>query len=168
MYYSYYFLFCVGVRDSSGGGFYHNKMAASQSGALFFLLISMITPSGCLAQDLLNATRDPFTDTTTSVITNMIMTSNGPEMSMMTTPQTRMASSMPNNGHGTTDHRDGPVPLYIMGLFPITGDNFQRGPSARIATQLALEHINDREDILPGYEVKINWIDTEVWVVILN
>ena len=92
------------------------------------------------------------------------MTSSGPQMSLTGTSLPIMATSSPGAEKGSMDYGDGPIPLYIIGLFPISDDKFHRGPSARIASQLALEHINSRKDVLPGYEMKMSWIDTKVKV----
>ncbi|XP_072045624.1 gamma-aminobutyric acid type B receptor subunit 1-like [Amphiura filiformis] len=125
---------------------------------LFTILMVMNAYS---AQEFNGTTRDPFTDMPTSVVTNFIMTSSGPQVSLTGSSLPIIGTTQPSHQSGETDYGDGPIPLYIMGLFPILGDEFNRGPSARIASQLALEHINDRADILPGYEMKMNWIDTK-------
>ncbi|XP_022102284.1 gamma-aminobutyric acid type B receptor subunit 1-like [Acanthaster planci] len=51
-------------------------------------------------------------------------------------------------------------PLHIVGFFPISRDILHRGSSALLAANLALEHINNKADILPGYQLAMNWNDS--------
>lgn len=52
------------------------------------------------------------------------------------------------------------VPLYIGGMFSMTGG--WDGSGCLMAAELALEQINNRTDILPDYELKMVWGDTQV------
>ena len=122
----------------------------------------LLVESFCVGQDFNVTTRDPFTDSPTSIVTNFVMTSSGPQMSVTGTSLPIIGTSSSGTGKELIDYGDEPIPLYIIGLFPVSDDKFHRGPSARIASQLALEHINNRTDVLPGYEMKMSWIDTKV------
>ncbi|XP_071835096.1 gamma-aminobutyric acid type B receptor subunit 1-like isoform X3 [Apostichopus japonicus] len=51
------------------------------------------------------------------------------------------------------------VPLYIGGMFSMTGG--WDGSGCLMAAELALEQINNRTDILPDYELKMVWGDTQ-------
>ncbi|XP_077869869.1 LOW QUALITY PROTEIN: gamma-aminobutyric acid type B receptor subunit 2-like [Saccoglossus kowalevskii] len=51
--------------------------------------------------------------------------------------------------------------LYILGLFPFDTPIWAGGQSYLPATQMALQHINARDDILPGYELKMMWRDSK-------
>ena len=59
--------------------------------------------------------------------------------------------------------------LYIMGLYPMEG-SWAGGHALLPATQLGLQHVNDRSDILPGYRLNLIWSDTKVsgnpWAVV--
>ncbi|CAG0916449.1 unnamed protein product [Notodromas monacha] len=54
-------------------------------------------------------------------------------------------------------------PLHIGGIFPINGTSagWQGGQACQPAAMLALEDVNKREDILPGYELSLTWNDSE-------
>ncbi len=58
----------------------------------------------------------------------------------------------------TTDSRYG---LTIVGLLPMTG-RWPGGAAILAATQLALEHVNSRQDILPDYKMQFVYKDTRV------
>ena len=51
--------------------------------------------------------------------------------------------------------------IYIAGLFPMEGW-WPGGAALRIATDMALEHINARLDMLPGYRLNMEWANTKV------
>ncbi len=55
----------------------------------------------------------------------------------------------------------GSTELHILGLFPITGV-WDGGQSLLNAAQLAVEDINQREDVLPGYNINLTWRDSNV------
>lgn len=57
-----------------------------------------------------------------------------------------------------TDNR---TTLYLLGLFPFS-DPWPGGETMLPAVQIAIEHINNRSDILPGYRLALIWEDTEV------
>lgn len=58
---------------------------------------------------------------------------------------------------GTNSTRD----ITIAALFPITGW-WPGGDALRIATEMAIEDVNERPDILAGYTLRMEWNDTEV------
>ncbi|XP_038057320.1 gamma-aminobutyric acid type B receptor subunit 1-like [Patiria miniata] len=102
----------------------------------------------------------------TGAVLTDTMTSGTSGVQFTTTPQPRMttepAGSTNSPGSSSTEalSEDPRYPLYIVGFFPISGDSFHRGNSALLAANLALEHINDKEDILPGYRLAMNWNDS--------
>ncbi|KAJ8044401.1 Gamma-aminobutyric acid type B receptor subunit 1 [Holothuria leucospilota] len=51
------------------------------------------------------------------------------------------------------------IPLYIGGMMAVTVG--WDGSGCLIAAELALEHINNRNDILPEYDLKMYWNDTQ-------
>lgn len=51
--------------------------------------------------------------------------------------------------------------IYILGLFPMEG-SWRGGRMALEAAELALQHINAREDVLRGYNLKLVWNNTKV------
>ena len=54
-----------------------------------------------------------------------------------------------------------PVSIPIAALFPKTGW-WPGGRALHIAAQMALEDVNARPDVLPGYRLDMVWNDTEV------
>ncbi|XP_033644882.1 gamma-aminobutyric acid type B receptor subunit 1-like [Asterias rubens] len=95
------------------------------------------------------------TDTMTSGVQFMT------PQSLPTTATTQVTNSTQGGTTiGTSVTADPRYPLYIMGFFPITGDSFHRGSSALLAANLALEHINEQADILPGYKLAMKWNDS--------
>ncbi|XP_048239750.1 gamma-aminobutyric acid type B receptor subunit 1-like isoform X1 [Haliotis rufescens] len=50
--------------------------------------------------------------------------------------------------------------IYLIGLFPLSGP-WNGGQAMLPASQMAVEDINNRSDILPGYRLNINWTDTQ-------
>ena len=50
--------------------------------------------------------------------------------------------------------------LHLIGLFPVEGPAF--GQATLVAANLALDHINNRTDILPGYTLRLHPNDTAV------
>ena len=57
----------------------------------------------------------------------------------------------------------GRKPLYIGGLLPLTkGSSPDFGPTAFAGCKLAVDDINNRSDVLPDYELIVNWTDTQV------
>ena len=51
--------------------------------------------------------------------------------------------------------------LYIMGLACFSGPRLH-GTYMKPASEMALDLVNTREDILPEYKLNVIWIDTEV------
>ncbi|GFN86783.1 gamma-aminobutyric acid type b receptor subunit 1 [Plakobranchus ocellatus] len=54
------------------------------------------------------------------------------------------------------------TPLYVGGLWPMTGPGWRGGLEALPAIELAVEVLNNNTEILPGHEVKLIWNDTQV------
>ena len=52
--------------------------------------------------------------------------------------------------------------LYLMGLIPMTGDTWPGGGVCLPPMEMAIRHVNEREDILPGYRLNLIWKDTAV------
>ncbi len=46
------------------------------------------------------------------------------------------------------------IPLYLGGYFPMRYSSYD-GSGFIPATQMALDHINERDDILPEYELRM-------------
>ena len=56
--------------------------------------------------------------------------------------------------------------LYLMGLLPMTGDGWPGGGACLPALEMAIRHVNARDDILPDYKLNLIWKDTSVSNVI--
>ena len=57
--------------------------------------------------------------------------------------------------------------LYIGGLFPITGSSTAwDGKSLLDMSEEAINMINNRSDVLPGYQLQLFWNDTKVFKII--
>ena len=55
------------------------------------------------------------------------------------------------------------IPLYIGGFFPMTNNGQWRGGEETLpGVQIALDLINNSTEILPGYELRLLWNDTQV------
>lgn len=52
--------------------------------------------------------------------------------------------------------------LRLLGLLPMTGDGWSGGTACLPATQMAIEDVNANENILKGYKLMYNWIDSKV------
>ncbi len=52
------------------------------------------------------------------------------------------------------------IPLYIGSLFSVS--KYWDGGGVIVAVEMGLDHINARQDILRGYELKMVWNDTGV------
>ena len=57
---------------------------------------------------------------------------------------------------------DAKIPLYVGGLWPMTGPGWRGGAEALPAIELAVEVLNNSTDILPNHEIKLIWNDTRV------
>ncbi|RZC33526.1 ANF receptor domain containing protein, partial [Asbolus verrucosus] len=56
--------------------------------------------------------------------------------------------------------------LHIGGIFPINGKGgWQGGQACMPAANLALEDVNRRKDLLPGYSLKLHSNDSELQVL---
>ena len=55
-----------------------------------------------------------------------------------------------------------PKTLNIMGLFPITGETWPGGWPCLTAVNMALRHIDQRDDILKDYKLNLTWRDSKV------
>lgn len=56
--------------------------------------------------------------------------------------------------------------IYIGGLFPFRG-SWHGGHALMTAAQMAIDHINMKPDLLPGYRLNMIWNDTQVWYPLL-
>ena len=52
-------------------------------------------------------------------------------------------------------------PLHLLALVSYSG-SWATGDSTKYVYELALKHINQNPDILPGYELKVIWEDDQV------
>ena len=52
--------------------------------------------------------------------------------------------------------------LNIMGLLPMTGKAWPGGGACLTAAELALRHVNEREDILKEFKLNLTWRDSKV------
>lgn len=53
--------------------------------------------------------------------------------------------------------------LHIGGIFPIEGKGgWQGGQACKPAASLALDDVNKRKDLLPGFRLQLHWNDSEV------
>ena len=52
--------------------------------------------------------------------------------------------------------------LNIMGLFSVTGENWPGGGACLTAAEMALRHVNERDDILPNFKLNLTWRDGKV------
>ncbi|XP_056642888.1 gamma-aminobutyric acid type B receptor subunit 1 isoform X1 [Diorhabda sublineata] len=63
---------------------------------------------------------------------------------------------------GNGDYKDDSNVLHIGGIFPIAGEGgWQGGQACMPAAHLALEDVNARKDLLPGYVLKLHSNDSE-------
>ena len=54
--------------------------------------------------------------------------------------------------------------LRIGGLFPMSGSSVaSAGKSLLPASELAIDLVNRRSDVLPGYQLQLSWNDTQVF-----
>jgi len=54
--------------------------------------------------------------------------------------------------------------LHVGGLFPMSGPSaFSAGKSLLSASELAIDLVNSRTDVLPGYRLQLIWNDTQVF-----
>lgn len=66
-----------------------------------------------------------------------------------------------------TEEEDGNV-LHIGGIFPIGGDGgWQGGQACMPAAKMALEDVNKRKDLLPGYILKLHGNDSQVSEIVI-
>lgn len=52
--------------------------------------------------------------------------------------------------------------LYFGGIFPMRGGTWDGGQGCLPATMLGLDDVNNRTDILPGYNLRMLWNDSMV------
>ena len=56
--------------------------------------------------------------------------------------------------------------LYIGGLFPMTSSTVASAGKALLpASELAIDMVNNRSDVLPGYRLQLVWNDTKVSII---
>ena len=54
------------------------------------------------------------------------------------------------------------IPLYIGGFFAMGKNNNWDGSGILPAVEMALEHVNDRPGLLDDYELRMEWVNSEV------
>lgn len=54
------------------------------------------------------------------------------------------------------------IELNIMGLFSITGENWPGGGACLTAAEMALRHVNARDDLFPKFRLNLIWRDGKV------
>ena len=65
------------------------------------------------------------------------------------------------NGSGSTmSKQEDRIPLYLGGLFSLGGRADESGHVP--AVEMGLDHVNQRTDILSGYDLRMVWNDTKV------
>ena len=65
----------------------------------------------------------------------------------------------------TIGQKGAKIPLYIGALLPFGGG--WDGSGLVPSIDIALEKINERDDILPGYDLQVIWNDTQVGVLFM-
>lgn len=84
---------------------------------------------------------------------------------MMTIPsphQNRYVTAFQINTQPESSNDNGLTKLYIGGTFPNSGGSWDGGKGCLPAAEMALEDVNNRTDILPGYELQMIWNDSQV------
>ena len=82
---------------------------------------------------------------------------------LMTMVSSQTASTPSTNFSPSTEsgaQNGSKIPLYIGAFFPFGGG--WDGSGIIPVVEMALDDINAREDILPGYELRMVWNDTQV------
>ena len=59
-------------------------------------------------------------------------------------------------------YKDDRINLYIGSTMSMTGGVWDGGMAGLPAALMALEDVNNRSDILPGYRLRLIWSDSEV------
>ncbi len=67
---------------------------------------------------------------------------------------------MPMMTSDESDNNVNKIPLYLGGFFSLGG--VWDGSGILPAVEMALDHINERQDVLPEYELRMVWNDTQV------
>ena len=52
--------------------------------------------------------------------------------------------------------------LVLQGMQPMTGTGWTGGAGCLPAALMAVRHINEKSDLLDGYNLTYNWVDTQV------
>lgn len=52
--------------------------------------------------------------------------------------------------------------LNIMGLLPMSGEKWSGGGACLTAAEMALRHVNGRNDVLKDFKLDLHWRDGEV------
>ena len=72
-----------------------------------------------------------------------------------------IAAILQHSSPETTEDTPRPkIPLYLGGFFSFGGP--WDGSGVLPAVDMALDHINAKEDVLPEYELRMVWNDTQV------
>ncbi|XP_038069217.1 uncharacterized protein LOC119738403 [Patiria miniata] len=94
--------------------------------------------------------------------TPSVRTSDAPSGTVNTplaAPRPNMTNTVPGDVSTTELPTQEKIPIYIGGYFSFGGG--WEGSGMLPACQMALDHINQRADVLPGYELKMVWNDTQ-------
>ena len=52
--------------------------------------------------------------------------------------------------------------LELLGFLPMTGNGWIGGGACLPAALMAVRHVNERKDLLDGYNLSYTWVDTQV------
>ena len=55
--------------------------------------------------------------------------------------------------------------LELLGFLPMTGKGWVGGAACLPAVNMALRHVNERQDILDGYNLTYSWVDSQVMTI---
>ena len=76
----------------------------------------------------------------------------------------KRTDSAETNGTELTGGAESRIPIYLGGFFSFGANEGNAWDTSGIlaAVEMAIEHVNDRQDILTDYELKMVWNDTKV------
>ena len=88
------------------------------------------------------------------IFTTVVVTISG-SGDQSTAPQGTSALDPELSGSGQEE-------VHLMALVPYSGEVWPAGEAILLAFNMALDHINARQDILPGYTLRLHWQDSQV------